>query len=401
MPEYKYPGYGTTTENWLTPRAGTEGGYHGGSDNPAKPGTPVYAQYGGEVFRSGNINGYGMSVVVKSKASDGTVFYQLYGHLGPDPLPAPGTPVVADQPIPGAVIGTKEYVKGLGGRTSGPHLHREIISGKAPLNADPNKGFGIYSSDITHRADPDTFDIDRPAFPYQSGAPKPALPSGATTAPPRPPQVRPSLPGDTPPNNNPRLETVPQSASGIAIPGAEGPTSLGGPNGPALLRVPEPSRSQSPASSPAADPALPPLHFAPELPRNIGPFTMPGSFGGPDVASASSGTASVLGRGSPILGTTQSASRAPSSAPALFPLEALLATDPHRALDQWASLRRDASSRTPGVSADPSTSVDSANPDQAPAGGLLGLIQDYMRSNGYQVDQAALPVNSRAHTSAA
>lgn len=101
MPEYKYPGYGPTTENWLTPRAKTKGGYHGGSDNPAKPGTPVYAQYNGEIFRTGRIDGYGMSVVVKSKAPDGTIFYQLYGHLGPDPLPAPGTPVIADQPIPG------------------------------------------------------------------------------------------------------------------------------------------------------------------------------------------------------------------------------------------------------------------------------------------------------------
>lgn len=384
MPEYKYPGYGATTENWLTPRASTEGGYHGGSDNPAKPGTPVYAQHGGEVFRSGNIKGYGMSVVVKSKASDGTVFYQLYGHLGPDPLPAPGTPVVADQPIPGAVIGTKEYVKGQGGLTSGPHLHREIISGKAPLNADPNKGFGVFSSDITHKADPDAFDIDRPVFPYQNGEPKPALPPGPTLSPPRSPQVRPSLPGDTPPTNNPRPETAPQSSSGIAIPGAEGPTSLGGPSGPALLRAPAFSRSQSPGNSaPVADPALPPLHFAPELSRNLGRFTMPGFFGGPDVTSASSGTASVLGHGSPILGTTQSASRAPSSAPALFPLEALLAPDPNRALDQWASLRRDASSRTPGVSAGPSTPMDSGNPGQAPAGGLLGLIQDYMRNNGY------------------
>lgn len=228
MPEYKYPGYGATTENWLTPRAKTKGGYHGGSDNPAKPGTPVYAQHGGEVFRSGNIAGYGMSVVVKSTAPDGTVFYQLYGHLGPDQLPAPGTPIAADQPIPGAVIGTKDYVRAQGGLTSGPHLHREIISGKAPLNADPNKPFGIYSSDITHKADPDAFDIDRPVFPYQNGEPKPPLPSAPTTAPPRSPQVLPSLPGDILPADFPRQGAAPPSSSGMAIPGAKGPTSLGG-----------------------------------------------------------------------------------------------------------------------------------------------------------------------------
>ncbi|WP_426408306.1 peptidoglycan DD-metalloendopeptidase family protein [Bradyrhizobium ganzhouense] len=356
MPEYKYPGYGPTKENWLTPRAKTKGGYHGGSDNPAEPGTPVYAQYGGEIFRTGRIDGYGMSVVVKSKAPDGTVFYQLYGHLGPDQLPAPGTPVVANQPIPGAVIGTTKYVQDQGGLTTGPHLHREIISGKAPLNADPNKRFGIYSSDITHKADPDVFDIDRPAFPYQNGEPKPALPPGSTTAPSRSPQIRPSLPGDTLPTDLPRLGAAPLSSSGMAIPGTEGPTSLGGPNGPALLRAPASSRSQSPgSSSPIVDPAPPPLRFAPEEFRNFGPFAMPGSFGGPGVASAASGM--------------PSGSRAQPSAPARFPLEALLAPDPNRALDQWASPRRDESLRT--------------NPDQAPAGGLLGLIQDYMRNNGY------------------
>ena len=183
MPEYRYPGYGPTGENWLTPRAKTKGGYHGGSDNPASPGTPVYAQYDGEIFRTGKIGGYGMSVVVKSKAPDGTVFYHLYGHLGPDPLPPPGTPVAANEPIPGAVIGTTKYVRDQGGLTSGPHLHREIISGKAPLRSDPNEGFGIYSSDITHKADPDTFDINHPLFPYQNGEPKPALQSRPAASP--------------------------------------------------------------------------------------------------------------------------------------------------------------------------------------------------------------------------
>ena len=64
----------------------SKGGYHGGADNAAKPGTPVYAEYGGEVYRSGPITGYGMSVIVKTTAPDGTVFYHLYGHLGPAPI---------------------------------------------------------------------------------------------------------------------------------------------------------------------------------------------------------------------------------------------------------------------------------------------------------------------------
>ncbi|MBR0774446.1 peptidoglycan DD-metalloendopeptidase family protein [Bradyrhizobium diazoefficiens] len=328
MPEYKYPGYGATTEDWLTPRAKTKGGFHGGSDNPAKPGTPVYAQYGGEVFRSGVIDGYGMSVVVKSRAPDGTVFYQLYGHLGPDPLPAPGTPITAGEPIPGAAIGTKDYVRSKGGITSGPHLHREIISGKATLNADPNKPFGIYSSDITSKADPDRFDIDRPVFPYQNGEPKPALPPGPTPSPPRSPLARPSLPDDTPLADNPRRPgPAPRQSSGMAVPGAEGPTSLGGPNGPAPLRAAVPMRSQSPGSSaPIADPTLPPLHFAPEMPRMLDRLAVPPSF-----------RSSLFGR---PCGASE----------ASFPLEALLARDYDSALDRWAasSPRRDVSPRTKG-----------------------------------------------------
>jgi hypothetical protein len=126
----------------------------------------------------------------------------------------------------------------------------------------------------------------------------------------------------------------------MAIPGAEGPTSLGGPNGPALLRAPASPRSQSPGSSaPVADPALPPLHFAPEESRNFGP--------------------------------------------ARFPLEALLAPDRNRALDRWASSSpRSASAGL--ASQDPSIAQDvPSNLDRPPVGGLLGMIQEYMRNNGY------------------
>src|ERR1700760_1054766 len=172
MPRYNKPGYGPTGEGWLGARPGTVGGYHGGTDNPADAGTPVYAEYGGKIFRSGVLNGYGMSVIVESTAPDGTRFRELYGHLGPGPLPAPGTNVDAGQPIPGAVIGTKEYVRSKGGLTTGPHLHREIISGQAPLQKEG--GLGIYSSDITHKADPDTFDINHPVFPYENGESRPA-----------------------------------------------------------------------------------------------------------------------------------------------------------------------------------------------------------------------------------
>jgi hypothetical protein len=388
MPEYKYPGYGTTTENWLTPRANTKGGYHGGGDNPAKAGTPVYAQYGGEVFRSGVISGYGMAVVVKSAAADGQPFYKVYAHLGPGPLPVPGTPIEADKPIPGAVIGTKEYVQRMGGLTSGPHLHREIISGRAPLNADPNKPFGIYSSDITYRADPDTFDINHPVFPYQNGELKPPRQPGPVAAPARPSQVRPPRSGALSTQES-RSESVPPPSTGMVVPDASGPTSLGGPNGPAPLQPP--MRSRAPANSaPAVDPLLPPLHFAPEQPSMVPEPFRSNAFGGPTVSSAASGAVSST---SPPLSPGEPRVSQAATSPAVwasFPLEALFARDRDVALDRWAS-----SSRQREVSPSPQAASvgvpsltaslaggDSSNAERTFPGGLLGMIQEYMRSSG-------------------
>lgn len=319
MTEYRYPGYGPTRESWLTSRPNTKGGYHGGNDNPAPAGTPVYAQYDGTVFRSGNINGYGLAVVVETKAPNGTVFYTLYGHLAPQDLPAPDTPIAAGQPIPGAFIGTKEDVQRLGGLSSGPHLHREIISSKVRLNRDSKQPFGLNSSDITYKADPDTFDINNPVFPYQNNEPKPppqpapTTPS-ARTAPqpavlilphqseqPNPPQqprpiapparsplLSPSRPGIGPP-----LDITPRLAPGAPSPGAVGP-------------------------APATD-GLPPLHFAPETPPRVGPFEVPGLFrsdvfGSPRVAPAADGTGA-----NPSILPTPSPGAPSISAPAMSP----------------------------------------------------------------------------------
>jgi murein DD-endopeptidase MepM/ murein hydrolase activator NlpD len=74
------------------PRPGSRYGYHGGQDLAAKAGTPVTAQFDGTVVRSGPVAGYGMAVVVRSVAADGRPFYTLYGHLGPEGLPAVDTP---------------------------------------------------------------------------------------------------------------------------------------------------------------------------------------------------------------------------------------------------------------------------------------------------------------------
>ena len=259
-----------------------------------------------------------------------------------------------------------------------------------------------------------------------------------------------------------------QSAPGTAIPGAEGLTSIGGPAGPRPLMPPTRSGSQAPASpAPVVDPALPPLHFAPEVPPSFGPFAVPGlfrsdAFGGPDGARAASGVNAPSSpmpsfgapRGSPeatlpaVLrtgpigdgngigdwwdsvapapppdaasdsvrrlstvrpGTARPDPSSPALSPRLavrggnagdrsissslstvrLPLEALFASDPNRALDQWASSsprrsapspKRDAAAVLAGRSV---AAVDPSSPDQAPAGGLLGMIQEYMRNVGY------------------
>jgi hypothetical protein len=415
MPEYKYPGYGPTRENWLTSRPKPIGGYHRGNDNPAPAGTPVYAQYDGKVFRSGNINGYGLAVVVQSEAPDGTKFYTLYGHLAPQDLPAPDTPIVAGKPIPGALIGTKEDVQRLGGLSSGPHLHREIISGKAKLEQDPNKPFGIYSSDIKYKADPDAFDINNPVFPYEHNEPKPT-PKPAPTTSARSPQLQlqPSRPGSAQ-----QSQSAPQPAAPIfpQQSGEPNPRAQPGATAPPAQR--QPSRSGLPlditpqlapgtpnqgAAAPAPD-GLPPLHFAPETPQRFGPFEMPGllrsdALGSPGVAPAADGTGT-----NPSLPPTPSFGAPGATAPATSPAASGMAGqigDGNGIGDWWKSVASAASSNVDpsfrglnvpvpnNVPTSPPLAVfDSGLPGMLqragafdpPAGGLLGLLQELSRNH--------------------
>lgn len=82
---YNYPGF-TLVHPFPEPRPREKYGYHGGADYAANAGTPVPAMFGGTVFRSGYIHGYGMAVVVETKTAKGSI-YTLYGHLGPNGLP--------------------------------------------------------------------------------------------------------------------------------------------------------------------------------------------------------------------------------------------------------------------------------------------------------------------------
>jgi hypothetical protein len=105
-------------------------------------------------------------------------------------------------------------------------------------------------------------------------------------------QARPAPSGAPSSNDAPAGAMSTQLSPGTPIPGAEGPTVIGGP-GPLRPLVPlSPSRSSGPAhpTTPAVDPTLPPLRFAPETPQRVGPFEVPGlfrsdAFGGPPVAS--------------------------------------------------------------------------------------------------------------------
>lgn len=77
--------------------------------------------------------------------------------------------------------------------------------------------------------------------------------------------------------SGPAAAALPQGLRGKAVPRAAGPTSLGGPDGPAPLEPPV--RSRAPArSAPTVDPALPPPSFG--APRVSPPVPAPADLGG-------------------------------------------------------------------------------------------------------------------------
>jgi murein DD-endopeptidase MepM/ murein hydrolase activator NlpD len=158
---YNFPGF-TPSHEFREPRPKSKFGFHGGQDLSARSGTPVPARFSGTVFRSGAIHGYGNAVIVESIAPNGKVFYTLYGHLGADGLPAVGTDIKGGTSVLGTV-GSEAFVNSFpGAKIKGSHLHLEIISGKAKIAREGS--LGIVSSDVTHRADPETFNIGNPFF---------------------------------------------------------------------------------------------------------------------------------------------------------------------------------------------------------------------------------------------
>jgi hypothetical protein len=64
-------------------------------------------------------------------------------------------------------VGPETYVNSFpGAKIKGEHLHWEIISGR-DVKIGASGKLGLYSSDLKHRTDPHTFDINRPVFPYE------------------------------------------------------------------------------------------------------------------------------------------------------------------------------------------------------------------------------------------
>ncbi|MEG0162445.1 MAG: M23 family metallopeptidase [Mucinivorans sp.] len=104
--------------------------FHAGVDFAAPIGTPIVATGAGVVARDQNIRGYGLQVLI----DHGIGYKTRYGHLSKI-LVAPGQSVVRGQ-----VIG----LMGSSGRSTGSHLHYEVIHRGKPVNP-----ISYFSRDMT------------------------------------------------------------------------------------------------------------------------------------------------------------------------------------------------------------------------------------------------------------
>lgn len=127
----------------------------------ALEGTPIPAAADGEVIYKGWVTGYGNIVVLEHQIRGDTV-HTLYAHMNvPSPLEI-GAKVRARE-----TVGT---VGSTGGRSSGPHLHFEVMPGSTPGQPNLRKGHPTV--------DPATYD-----FLDAGGEEAPAQASGAGSGP--------------------------------------------------------------------------------------------------------------------------------------------------------------------------------------------------------------------------
>lgn len=101
----------TSDYGWRTFRGRKE--FHTGIDISAPFGTPVSSTSDGKIIYVGWLSGYGKTVIVYH----GYGFVTLYGHLNDYYVN------YGDKVVKGQIIGSV----GTTGRTSGPHLHYEVI----------------------------------------------------------------------------------------------------------------------------------------------------------------------------------------------------------------------------------------------------------------------------------
>jgi hypothetical protein len=111
-------------------------GKHSGVDLKADSGTRVVSITDGEVFKSDDSsdpNGYGGQIVIKHLLN-GKTYYSKYAHLRKRYVRV-GETVTAGEKIGESGGGPNDPNKG---RSTGPHLHFEILDGsKQPINPEP------------------------------------------------------------------------------------------------------------------------------------------------------------------------------------------------------------------------------------------------------------------------
>lgn len=112
----------------IDPVTGEKGDFHWGTDFAAADGTPILATADGVVILSGNIGGWGNLIVIEHTVG-GEKFASLYAHMWDH-----GIHVVAGQQV---MAGQHIGDVGSSGKSTGPHLHFEILPG----------GWGNYAID--------------------------------------------------------------------------------------------------------------------------------------------------------------------------------------------------------------------------------------------------------------
>ncbi|MBI1919738.1 MAG: M23 family metallopeptidase [Geobacter sp.] len=106
----------TSGVGWrLDPFGSGKFAFHRGIDIATPTGTPVRATRNGRVVHAGNRSGYGITVIIQHDNSDRT----LYGHNSSLAVKQ------GEQVVAGAIIA----YSGNTGRSTGPHVHYELLPG--------------------------------------------------------------------------------------------------------------------------------------------------------------------------------------------------------------------------------------------------------------------------------